>query len=125
MIYKIKNSLGEFIPEQRSMGSRVMLGINNQIQNAGFYNLYLSKEETLDKFAYNYDRKESFLSFYNKNELSELVGTNALIIAGTNTQDFADTVTTQSKGTPLWKWCLILTLVFLLIETLLLRLWKV
>jgi len=125
LVYKMRGAAGEFIPEQRTMGSRVMLGINNQVERAGFYNLYLEKEEVLDKFAYNYDRKESYLSFFNTEDLRSLVGERANIIEGTNTQDFSATITTQNKGTPLWKWCLITALAFLLIETLLLRLWKV
>lgn len=125
VVYKLKGSQEEFIPEQRVIGSRVMLGINNQIKKAGFYDLYLSPEKILDKFAYNYDRKESYLSFYAPDELGALLGDKVAIVEGTNTRDFADTITTQSKGTPLWKWCLILALVFLLVETLLLRLWKV
>jgi hypothetical protein len=46
------------------------------------------------------------------------------IIEGTYAQDFSTVVSAQSQGTHLWKWCLILTLLFLLAETLLLRLWK-
>ncbi len=125
MVYKLKGSQEEFIPEQRNIGTRTILGINNQIKQAGFYNLYLNPEKTLDKFAYNYDRKESYLEFYNSTELGNLVGNQVAIVEGTNTQDFADTITMQSKGTPLWKWCLIIALVFLLVETLLLRVWKV
>ena len=125
VMYKLKGGQEEFIPQQRVLGSRVMLGIENQIKRAGFYDLYFSSKDVLDKFAYNYDRKESYLSFYAPDELGQLVGSGAAIVEGTNTRDFADTITTQSKGTPLWKWCLILALIFLLLETVLLRLWKV
>ncbi|MCP4440960.1 MAG: hypothetical protein GY810_18720 [Aureispira sp.] len=124
MVYKIKNDKGEFIPEQRPMGSRVILGINNQIELAGFYDLFLNAEEVLDKYAYNYDRKESQLELFTQDELTLLIGENANIIDGNYTTDFVDVITTQSKGTPLWKWCLILTLIFLAIETILLRIWK-
>lgn len=124
MVYKIKNEKGEFIPEQRPMGSRVILGINNQVKLAGFYDLYLNPKEILDKYAYNYDRKESQLALFTQDELGLLVGDNATIIDGNYTTDFVDVITTQSKGTPLWKWCLIFTLIFLAIETLLLRIWR-
>lgn len=124
MIYKMKGSQGEFIPEQRPTGSRVILGMNNQVRSAGFYDLFLKPEEILDKFAFNYDRKESNLVFYNVDELSSLLGDKVTIIEGTNTHNFAEVVSAQSKGTQLWKWCLIFTLLFLAIETALLRLWK-
>jgi hypothetical protein len=125
LVYKMKGSQGEFIPEQRTMGSRVMLGMNNQIRSAGFYDLFLKEGETLDKFGFNYDRKESFLSFYNQEELGGLVGENVAIIEGTSATDFTEIITTQSKGTALWKWCLVFALIFLAVETALLRFWKV
>lgn len=125
LIYKLKGKQGEFIPEQRPMGSRVMLGINQQIRLAGFYDLFLKSGEVLDKFGFNYDRKESFMEFYQADELADLVGTDVSIIEGGTAQDFSEIITTQSKGTPLWKWCLVLALIFLALETLLLRFWKV
>ncbi|BDS12065.1 BatA domain-containing protein [Aureispira anguillae] len=125
LVYKLQGNQGEFIPEQRPMGSRVMLGLNNQIKAAGFYNLYLKKDEVLDKFGFNYDRKESYLTFYNVEDLGNLMGSNVAIIEGTNSTDFTEIIATQSKGTPLWKWCLVIALIFLAIETALLRLWKI
>lgn len=122
-VYKMSSETGEFIPEQRRMGSRLTLGINNQVRLAGFYNLYLNPKETLDKFAFNFDRRESLLEFYKMDELRKMVGEEVTIIDGTYTRDFKSILATEKKGTPLWKWCLIIALVFLLIETLLLRLW--
>lgn len=125
LVYKVKGNQGEFIPEQRPMGSRVVLGMNNQVRSAGFYDLYLKQGEILDKFGFNYDRKESHLSFYDDEALANLVGNQVAIIEGNNAHDFTEIIATQSKGTPLWKWCLILALIFLAVETALLRLWKV
>ena len=124
MIYKMGGETGEFIPEQRKMGSRMTLGINNQIKLAGFYNLYLNPQEVQDKFAYNFDRKESKLSFYSIDDLRGMLGEEPVIIDGTYARDFNNLITAEKKGSPLWKWCLILTLAFLLAETLLLRLWE-
>lgn len=125
MVYKMKGSRGEFIPEQRVMGSRVILGLNNQITTAGFYDLYLKPEEVLDKYGFNYDRKESFLAFYSEEELASLVGEQVNIIEGNNGASFVEIISTQNQGTPLWKYCLLGVLLFLAIETALLRLWKV
>lgn len=125
LVYKIKSNQGEFIPEQRPMGSRVILGMNNQIRSAGVYNLYLNEETILDKFAFNYDRKESQLTFYTQDDLANIVGDQVAIIEGNNAHDFTEIITTQSKGTPLWKWCLVIALIALALETALLRFWKV
>ena len=40
MVYKLKGRAEEFIPQQKAVGPRVILGINNQIKEAGFYNLF-------------------------------------------------------------------------------------
>lgn len=125
LVYKMKNGTGEFIPEQRTMGSRVVLGVNNQVRSAGFYDLFLKEDEILDKYGFNYDRKESFLSFYNKDQLAEMIGDQATILEGTNAPNFTELISSQSQGRPLWKYCLIAVLLFLAIETGLLRLWKV
>jgi hypothetical protein len=120
----MRGNRGEFIPEQRVMGSRVVLGLNNQITTAGFYDLYLKKEENLDKYGFNYDRKESYLAFYDQEELANLVGEQVNIIEGNNSASFAEIISTQNQGTPLWKYCLLAVLFFLAAETGLLRLWK-
>ena len=125
MVYKMKGARTSFIPEQRNMGNRMVLGMNNQVQEAGFYNLYLSPESVLDKFSFNYDRKESYLSFYTPEELVKLLGNQVAVIEGTNRNDFQEVINAQSKGSPLWKFCLFACLFFLALETALTRIWKV
>lgn len=125
MVYKMKGARTSFIPEQRNMGNRMVLGMNNQVQEAGFYNLYLSPESVLDKFSFNYDRKESYLSFYTPEELVKLLGNQVAVIEGTNRNDFQEVINAQSKGSPLWKFCLFACLFFLALETALIRIWKV
>jgi hypothetical protein len=123
-VYKIKGEGGEFIPEQRRLGSRLNLGINNQVKRSGFYNLFLNPAEILDKFAFNYDRRESQMDFYALNELKKNFGEAVTVLDGTYARDFKNILAGEKKGTPLWKYCLIFALIFLLIETLLLRLWN-
>ena len=125
MVYKMKGAQTSFIPEQRNMGNRMVLGMNNQVQEAGFYNLYLSPESVLDKFSFNYDRKESYLSFYTPEELVKLLGNQVAVIEGTNRNDFQEVINAQSKGSPLWKFCLFACLFFLALEIALIRIWKV
>lgn len=124
LVYKIGGETGEFIPEQRTLGSRVVLGINNQIASANIYDLYFNKGETLEKYAFNYDRQESELAFWDVATLEKMTNSTMSIIEGSAAKDFTNLISTQNKGTPLWKWCLIATLAFLLGETLILRLIK-
>jgi hypothetical protein len=125
MKYKLKGKAEEFIPVQRAIGSKVVLGINNQISQAGFYNLYLNPTEKLDEFAFNFDRKESNLDYYNSADLANVAGDQIQIIEGTTAVDITQLIGERSRGIVLWRWFIIAVLIFLIIEALLLRFWKV
>lgn len=122
LVYKMSGRTGEFIPQQKVIGSRILVGVQQLVSESGIYDFYLNPEQIIDKFAFNYDRRESNLEFYSKEQLADMVGERATVIEGTYTSDFADIISGQQQGTPLWKWCLVLTLLFLLLETALLRL---
>ncbi len=124
-VFKLKGSKEEFIPEQKSVGQKAILTVDNTIKDAGFYDLFLEKDKTLAKYAFNYDRKESRLEYLNETDLETLVGEQAdVILSGADT-NFTELIGERSRGIILWKWCLIVALLFLLIEILLLRFWKV
>jgi hypothetical protein len=125
MKYKLKGKAEEFIPVQRTIGSKVVLGINNQISQAGFYNLYLNPTEKLDEFAFNFDRKESNLDYYNSTDLASVAGDRIQIIEGTTAVDITQLIGERSRGIILWRWFIIAVIIFLIIEVLLLRFWKV
>lgn len=124
LVYKMIGKEGEFIPSKRVIGSKVLLGLNNQIEEAGFYKLQLKANETIEKYAFNYDRKESRLDYYALEELEEIAAKkNFDVIEGDN-QNLEIAVGERSRGVVFWKWCLIAALIFLGLETLLLRFWK-
>jgi hypothetical protein len=132
MVYKLKrlqddkNPEGaEFIPEQRILGTRVMLTPGNQVVDAGWYGLFLQPDSTLYEYAFNYDRKESDLRFLNSDELASIDRPNWALLNGNARTNFAQVVDEQNQGIVLWRWCLIFALLFLALEGLFLRLWKV
>ncbi len=125
MIYKLKGQAEEFIPEQKNIGPKAILSINNQIKEAGYYNLFLNEGETLAKFAFNYDRKESKLDYYTELELEQIAEGKLDVIKADAATNFTELIGERSRGVVLWKWCLIGVLIFLLIEILLIKLWKV
>jgi hypothetical protein len=124
-VYKLKGTSEEFIPEQRTVGSKVYLGVNNKIKEAGYYKLFLSEEETLAEYAFNYDRKESELDYFNEDDLNGIVQNRMSVISLENKASFEAEIEERSQGVVLWRWCLILALLFLLFEVLILRFWKV
>jgi len=125
LVYKMKGKKEEFIPEQKIIGPKVILGVNNQVQEAGYYKLFLKENETLAEYAFNYDRKESDLGYFSPTDLQELAGDHIQIIETTDATDLTPIIGERSRGVVLWRWCIILTLIFLAIEAILLRVWKV
>jgi len=127
MIYKIKGEKEEFIPEQKVIGAQVILGMNNQIKEAGFYDLYLEASKPLAVFGYNYDRRESELQYVSIDDLAKLTQNNPAfsIVDSSKNANFAELIKERSSGIVLWRWCIIFALIFLAIEALLLRFWKV
>jgi len=123
-IMKMKGDEGEFIPGQKVIGSQAFLTINNQLKEDGFYQLFRNTDDALAWFGFNFNRKESQLTNLSIEELkSRFTGEKVSFIDNVNTK-LDQTVGELERGTVLWKWCIILTLIFLAIEILLLRFWK-
>jgi hypothetical protein len=116
---------GEFIPEQRVSGAKVILTPGPQIREAGWYRLGLRSDSTLAEFAFNYDRKESDLRYCTDDYLKQGAGKNMRILSEGMEKNFAQIVDEQNQGIVLWRWCVVFALLFLLLEALFLRLWKV
>jgi len=113
----------EFIPGQTNLGNSTLIDINNMIKEEGFYNLSFENKD-LESFAFNYDRMESSMDYYSIDQLKEKYGDRYNIYDNVMTANFTEIIEQKEKGTKYWKWFLILALIFLLIETLLLRFWK-
>jgi hypothetical protein len=83
-------------------------------------------EEVVDAFAFNYDRRESDLSYLNEASLEALSATGALsLLAADNQASLIGEIRESNEGTPLWRYFLWAALAFFLVEVLLLRFWKV
>lgn len=121
-VMKLRGMEKEFIPGQKITGNKVWLSMGGQIKEAGIYDLFMDETKPLSALAFNYDRRESVLDYYALPELkAKYNAPNISFIEGNNvTLD----VQQIDKGIPLWKWCLALALLCLLIEMLLLRLWR-
>jgi hypothetical protein len=125
-VFKISGGGKEFIPEQRNLGPKTVLSVHTQIEEAGYYDLFLKEEEPLDRFAFNYDRRESDLSYYTTGDLADLLPTDRMsIVDAALRADFGELIGERNKGVSLWRWAIVLALLFLALEVLLLRFWKV
>ena len=112
----------EFIPDIRRMAARSCIIPHDEITEAGNYLLTPAPVEGL---SFNYSRKESDLSCYSNNELKHTVRDAGLAhcrIAPSAAKSMTHYIRQRSQGTPLWRWCIIFSLIFLLAEILLIRL---
>ncbi|MDX1913896.1 MAG: BatA domain-containing protein [Saprospiraceae bacterium] len=119
------STAGEFIPEQRIFGAKVLLTPGTQVRDAGWYQLQLKSDSTLAAFAFNYDRKESDLRFATDEALAEGLPDNMKVLSANVEANFSQVVDEQERGIVLWRWCVVFALLFLALEVLFLRLWKV
>lgn len=121
----IKNSF-DVIPEHQVMDSKTKISTHNQVKEADNYNVLAGKELIMG-ISYNFDRKESDLSCYNYDELSNQINKFNYMninILKNNEQSLINSLIEMDQGKKLWKLCLILALTFLAIEVLLLRFMK-
>lgn len=116
----------DVIPQHALRNGRIEINPGPDVTEAGNYDVILGSD-TLAAVGLNYPRSESDLASYTDDELEEAIklipGTPIRIFDGA-TASLSRNIEKASKGTELWKICLILALVFLLAETLLLRFWK-
>lgn len=121
-----ENKSIEIIPHVSSIQNQTYLNTGLQITQAGNYRV-LANDEVVGNISLNYDRKESQLMMYNTAELEEIIQKNGwknVSILTPNIKTFAKDIQQQQNGIPLWKYCILLTLFFLLLETLFIRFLK-
>jgi hypothetical protein len=123
--YKVQGDNLEFIPEQYAVGNKILLGLNEQVTKAGFYKVSLQNTPLNETLALNFDRKESDLKFFSASDLKEQYPQSNVSVVDGAKAEVAAVVKELDRGTPLWKLCIILILVFLACEIILLRFWKV
>lgn len=118
----------EFIPKIITSGRQnIKIDLMHQLNKAGNYFL-LSDKDTLAGLSFNYNRKESEIQCYTINEIREQINRyklNNYKILPVDTKNFStelNNLRTERKN--LWKWFIILALIFITTEILIIKLWK-
>jgi hypothetical protein len=114
-VYTLEAEDFKMIPSQWRSGAQLMLQLPAESMKAGFYEL--KRDGVTEKIiALNYGQEE----------LAQLAAAhkNIKLYNIESGEQFADSFRQGNIGTPLWKYCLIGALLFLLVEILLIRFWK-
>jgi hypothetical protein len=101
------------IPLQKTFSKSVVMETEDYPNTAGILNVK-NKSEVLQNLSFNYNRRESNLSYHNLENISNTTLSESL---ATTINDIKSSTTINA----LWKWFVIFALVFLIIEMLLLK----
>ena len=127
MALHVKNQDGAFdvVPELRTSNGTPRLLLHGQIKESGNYVVYAS--QAIAALGFNYDRRESVRACLPPDELlasANRAGLKNSALLESDAADFSASVKTTESGTQLWKYCVLLALLFLAIEVLLIRLFN-
>ncbi|WP_347841372.1 BatA domain-containing protein [uncultured Draconibacterium sp.] len=115
-----------FIPAKSNFGRTVRLEFDDKIKTDGHY-LVKNGMQTIASLAFNFNRLESDLRYFNatelENRLQDAQLTNATLIREVQ-RNFTEIFDDLQNGKQLWKWCILLALLFIVAEVLLSRFWK-
>ena len=94
--------------------------VHDQVRQAGTYQLQVNKQ-LLRPVSFNYDRKESDLRPTEIDEVVRGLQVPADVV-DSQSPDLTHAITRAQDGIQLWKYCILLALLFLAIEVALIRL---
>ena len=125
---RIRDEKGNFemIPMVEMRNNRAMIRLYDELPGAGFYSINKGNE-IIETTAWNDNRKESKMKFLDREEVVKLLKNNGLnVIAVMKVDEIHsdDVMEIMVRRSMLWKSLILLSLITMLIEILVLRLWK-
>ena len=115
-IIKLKLGDKEYIPRQKILGNKVQILTGELPEEAGIYRI-IHKQQQAGSIAFNYDRKENRIDFI---DIPSLANTHRIESLGS----YVEQQQKLFKEKRLWKYFLMLALLFLLLEMLVIKFWK-
>lgn len=106
------------IPSYQNIQGKASLYVADQIRTPGFYTLKKG-EERIQDYAFNMDARESDMQFSKKSDIEAIMGNLPFTFVEADKEEIrADGLPIQTHW---WKWCLGLSLFFLLTEILIIK----
>jgi hypothetical protein len=109
-ILTVKNSAESFIPVQQLMNTKVKMTFNDNPIGAGNFGIFNNKI-LVQNISFNYSRTESNLALANPNAVANYKEIDDI-------ETVFNTIQTDRTDTQIWKWFVVLTLLFLVLELL-------
>ncbi|WP_109832261.1 BatA domain-containing protein [Reichenbachiella versicolor] len=121
-LYKLVNHNAQLVPSQRTASNRLILEVPTDLIKTGIYELK-NQQKSVSKLAFNHPKVESDLIPYTEDQLKALAGSqnNIELFEFSDESEFGRDLKEKYLHQDLWKYALILCLVFLTVETLLIR----
>lgn len=118
----------EFIPliVQKDINKEITIIFNDEIKNAGNY-IIKNQNQVINIISFNYNRIESDITCYTINELQDQLSSleeNSIEIFDFENNLLANEIKKSNKGMILWKFFLILALIFLAFEIIIIKIEK-
>jgi hypothetical protein len=121
-LLKLVKGQVSIIPDVRQQEGSTLLYTSDQLNEPGAYNLK-KQDSTIAVLAFNDNRSESDLSYYNPADLTKILPKNADILQS-GKGSLKGRISELNIGLQLWKLCIILALIFLAAEIALTRYYK-
>ena len=109
-IVSVKNENESFIPVQQILNNKVKLTLNDNPQEAGNFSVY-NNQKPVENISFNYNRTESNLENTNSDVAQDFKEISAV-------DSIFDTLQTNRSDNQIWKWFVILALLFITLELL-------
>lgn len=127
-VYHLKNESLKFdvIPATQNIDGKLSLSLHNQVKESGNYEL-VNQNKVLQALSFNYNKQESSFQFYSISELTEALsdaGLRDFTVFANKGKSLTQTVKEENSGISLWRTFIWLSLIFLLIEAILLSNFK-
>jgi hypothetical protein len=121
-LISLRNQRQEYVPEVRRQGNRLLLDIRSGELSPGHYQIFEDGRAVAGKsVALNADLAESILSYWSEEELEQLSEQKGWQQWQVKKAEMAGQLQIAGQQSQLWKWLLLLVLIFLLTETLLIK----